>query len=77
MTPVDANALVLAALDDAAANLVRAYRNVGKVAALVRTDSGTVRIVTLNANDAAISKLLYAAADTFADRAFYAETGKG
>lgn len=66
MTPEDA----IDALDQAAAELVRGYGNLGKVAALVRTDDGIVRIVTLASNNAGIAKLLFAAADTFADRAF-------
>ena len=65
----------LATLDEDAANLVRRYRDAGKVAAVARTNDGHVLIITLTAKDAAIAKLLYAAADTFADRAFYAEKG--
>lgn len=65
----------LATLDEDAANLVRRYRDAGKVAAVARTNDGHVSIVTLATKDAAIAKLLYAAADTFADRAFYAEKG--
>lgn len=59
-----------AALDGAAADMVRAYRDIGNLAALVRTDGNRVQIVTLGTMDEGVAKLLYMAADTFADRAF-------
>lgn len=59
-----------AALDGAAADMVRAYRDIGHLAALVRTDGNRVQIVTLGTMDEGVAKLLYMAADTFADRAY-------
>lgn len=58
------------ALDSAAADMVRAYRDLGHVAALVRSDGNRVQIVTLATMDENVAKLLYLAADTFADRAY-------
>lgn len=61
----------IAALDDEAGDLVRRYRDLGKIAALARTNDGHVQIITLANNDPGIARLMYAAADTFADRAYY------
>lgn len=73
------SSVALDILDQAAARLVGAYRDLGKVATVMRGGGAGVQVIALDGADAETAKLLYASADTFADRAFYKakEVGNG
>lgn len=60
----------IAALDACAEDMVRAYRDLGRAAAVIRTDGARLKMFTLGTMDAGIAKLLYVAADTMANRAY-------
>lgn len=55
--------------DSSAADLVRWYRTHGMCAVLIRMEGTAMSIICQEDISAAIAKMLYAAADTMADRA--------
>lgn len=69
-------AVLVARLDKAVADIIMAYRQIGYVALLARSEGESLRLVAADGFHDVQAKLLYHAADAMADRAFDAATSK-
>jgi len=67
---------VISELDQRAAVLTADYLKTHHLAVIVHTDGREVRIITPGTMDASVAKVLHAAADTMANRAYEAKQCK-